>query len=137
MIPDKNIAFKGSDCLLCLFHSDVVFRNEGSADGMGAVDRNSDACACDLQIRQMQNLSAFILHLHLFCCIAVVKIGTDLGDAVERDLCREYGVCDRLVVHDGIDLIIQLSEAADAGPADCLVCTCLDLCDRTDLRDRG
>ena len=56
---------------------------------MGAHDGHAHAGAGDPETGQMQDLASLVLHLHLLGRVAVVFIGTDIGNDVERDLRRE------------------------------------------------
>ena len=100
---------------------------------MAADHRDADAGAAHLQIRQVQDLAAFVLHLHLLGGIALEGLAADLGDDVIGDLILEHLGLIALALAEGIHLSHQLDGAAGARAADRLIAGGHDALDGTEL----
>ena len=88
---------------------------------MAAHDRHADAGAGDIHLRQVHDLAAFVLELHLLGGVALALLAADLGDDVVGDLVgKDLGLV-ALALLQGLDLIAQLHRASSAGAGDSLI----------------
>ena len=81
---------------------------------MAAYHRHADAGAADLQLRQVHDLAALVLHLHLLGGIALEGFAADLRDDVIGDLILEHLGRDTLALTQQLHLLHQLLRAACA-----------------------
>ena len=86
----------------------------GGGDGVAAHDGHAHAGARDVHVRQVQDLAALVLELHLLGGVAVALLAADLRDDVVGDLVREHLRRVGLAGAQGVDLVLQLDRAACA-----------------------
>lgn len=97
-----------------LVNGDVVHEVHGGGDGVTAHDGHAHAGARDVHVRQVQDLAALVLELHLLGGVAVALLAADLRDDVVGDLVREHLRRVALAGAQGVDLVLQLDRAARA-----------------------
>ena len=103
---------------------------------MAAHDRYTDAGTRYAQVRQVHDLAALVLHLHLFARIALVLLAADLRDEVIGDLVREDLRLHGLAGAQCLDLLGQLHGAARACAGNSLIRRGDHGADRTDGVER-
>ena len=102
---------------------------------MGAHHRHAHAGAAHLQIGQVHDLAALVLHLHLLGGVAVVQLAADHGDDVGENLAGEGAALNRLALGLGDDLALQLAHALHARAGHRLIGAGDHLLDLGDLAD--
>ena len=65
---------------------------------MSPQDRHADAGTGNHQFRSMQDLAAFLDHLHLFLGVIIILEAVDMRDQIEPDLMGKCGRLDRFAV---------------------------------------
>ena len=121
-IVHKAAAGGGGDGRARLVHGDVVREVHGGGDGVAAHDGHAHTGARHVHVRQMQDLAALVLELHLLGGVAVALLAADLRDDVVGDLVREHLRGIFLAVAQGVDLVLQLDRAAGARAGHGLIC---------------
>ena len=73
---------------LGLGNSGGFFKNRGDGDGVRAHDGNTHAGAGHFEVREIENLTAFVEHFLFFLGVAAVLEDIDMRNDVMRDLMR-------------------------------------------------
>ena len=81
------------DDLPCLLHGDRHIKVAADGNGVAAHHRDTDTGAADLQLRQVHDLAAFVLHLHFFAGVALEHViaakAVAFGEALQPEY-KEY-----------------------------------------------
>ena len=107
--PDPGIPFVGKAGLL-----DARGGRElsGYRYGVGAVDRDTNACAGNLQLWQSKDLSSLVHHLEFFPGVAALEELVDMRNDVEGDLFRIHFPWQVIpALGESLDLFRQLFNA--------------------------
>ena len=90
-------------------------------DGVAADNRHTHTGAGDLQLGQVHDLPALILHLHFLAGVAIALLTADLGNQVVGDLVGEHLGLIGLTLPQGLHLVLKLDGAACAGTGHSLI----------------
>ena len=102
-------------------HGNAAVEAQLDGNGVASHDRHTDAGAGNVQLRQVHDLPALVLHLHFLAGVALELLAADLGDQVVGDLVGEGLDIHVLTLLQGLDLVFQLRHTGNAGAGNGLV----------------